>query len=122
MRSYPDIKNYIQNILDCNLPVVTEDCKRIILDKIMTMLREEGCGPEGFTMGLTSRNYLNSIFEVDRVSFIQAALAARFVQVFCKDHICSDCPFSDNGDIECCELRQDPFEWNLIKVVNKCED
>ena len=109
MRSYLDIKNYIQNILDCNLPIVTEDCKRIILDNIMTMLREEGCGP-------------NSIFGVDRVSFIQAASAAKFVQVFCKAHHCSDCPFSDNGDIECCELRQDPFEWNITKVVNKYED
>ena len=48
MADYIDIKNNIEAILESNLPIVDQEYRDLILDSIMTTLRDSGLSPYGF--------------------------------------------------------------------------
>lgn len=51
---YIDIKNRIEAILESNLPIIDKEYKNLLLDSIMTTLRDSGLQPYGFSSNVFS--------------------------------------------------------------------
>ena len=48
MFDYPNVRNRIETIIECNLPIVDKEYRDLLLDSIMTTLRDCGLQPYDF--------------------------------------------------------------------------